>query len=307
MAADNNDQNAEYALSKLLQMGAVAEYQNEFEMLIKRVTIPESLLKSFYISGLKLALRRLLFRSNPKTLNEAFSLALAVEVRFTDLQLLEFLRSYPSNLGEAFFRVRIIEARFEDENNQAVDANVGDQEEPEVKNKQEVKKADDQEIENIQDEEGENVEDQQVSEADDDTNIDDFGCSLSHHKGADLTVEEVELKNIKSDLKEDEDEQGKKKNKGVITFFEIGANKDNNPNGVFNDVGGVGYSKADGTWVPARRIKDGWHLFDELGSKLYFEYSIKNVHQLSDDKHADYKKHKRGIRRGVWDPGIKKK
>ncbi|GKD28801.1 hypothetical protein Tco_1239579 [Tanacetum coccineum] len=282
MAADNNDQNAEYALSKLLQMGAVAEYQNEFEMLIKRVTIPESLLKSFYISGLKLALRRLLFRSNPKTLNEAFSLALAAEARFTDLQLLEFLRSYPSTLGEAFFRARIIEARFEDENNQAVDANV--------------------------DEEGENVEDQQVSEADDDTNIDDFGCSLSHHKGADLTVEEVELENIKSDLKEDEDEQGKKKkNKEVITFFEIGANKDNNPNGVFNDVGGVGYSKADGTWVPARRIKDGWHLFDELGSKLYFEYSVKNVHQLSDDKHADYKKHKRGIRRGVWDPRIKKK
>ncbi|GKC17260.1 hypothetical protein Tco_1014042 [Tanacetum coccineum] len=85
-------------------------------------------------------------------------------------------------------------------------------------------------------------------------------------------------------------------------------NKDNNPNGVFSDVGGVRYSKADGTWVPARRIEDGWHLFDELWSKLYFEYSMKNVYQLSDNKHADYnKKHKRGIRRGVWDPGIKKK
>nr|GEZ15509.1 hypothetical protein [Tanacetum cinerariifolium] len=47
------------------------------------------------------------------------------------------------------------------ENNQAVDANVSNQEEPEVKDKQEVKKADDQEIENIQDEEGKNVEDQQ--------------------------------------------------------------------------------------------------------------------------------------------------
>ncbi|GJQ92612.1 hypothetical protein Tco_0003751, partial [Tanacetum coccineum] len=54
-------------------------------------------------------------------------------------------------------------------------------------------KADDQEIENIQDEEGKNVEDQQVSEADDYTNIDDFGCLLTHHKGADLTVEEVVL------------------------------------------------------------------------------------------------------------------
>ncbi|GJZ01251.1 hypothetical protein Tco_0519212 [Tanacetum coccineum] len=259
-------------------MGTVAEYQNEFEMLIKRVTIPESLLKSFYISGLKLALRRLLFRSNPKTLDEAFSLALAAEARFTDLQLLEFLRSYPSTLGKAFFRARITEARFEDENNQVVDANV--------------------------DEEGKNVEDQQVFEADNDTNIDDFGCSLSHHKGDDLTVEKVVLENIKSDLEEDEDEQGKKRRiKGLLHCFEIGANKDSNPNGVFNDVSGVGYSKADGTWVPARIIEDGWHLFDELGSKLYFEYSIKNVHQLNDDKHVDYnKKHKRGIRRGVWDP-----
>ncbi|GJU37150.1 hypothetical protein Tco_1185504 [Tanacetum coccineum] len=87
--------------------------------------------------------------------------------------------------------------------------------------------ADDQEIENIQDEEGKNVEDQQVSEVDDDTNIDDFGCSLPHHTGADFDSRRV------------------------------GANKDSNPNGVFNDVGGVRYSKADGTWVPARRFEDG--------------------------------------------------
>ncbi|GJX87987.1 hypothetical protein Tco_0340001 [Tanacetum coccineum] len=181
-------------------MGTVAEYQNEFEMLIKRVTIPESLLKSFYISGLKLALQRLI------------------------LQLWEKLSSEPVSPRLVLRTV--------------VDANVGDQEEPQVKDKQ-VKKADDQEIENIQDEEGKNVEDQQVSEADDDTNIDDFGCSLSHHKGDDLTVEKVVLENIKSDLEEDEDEQ------------------DSNPNGVFNDVSGVGYSKADGTWVPARIIEDG--------------------------------------------------
>ncbi|GKB79524.1 hypothetical protein Tco_0946419, partial [Tanacetum coccineum] len=117
-------------------MSTVAEYQKEFEMLTKRVTIPEFLLKSFYISGLKLALQCLLFRSNPKTLDEAFSLALAAEARFTDLQLLKILRSYPSTLGEAFFRARITEARFEDKNNQAVDTNVGDQEDPDVKNKQ---------------------------------------------------------------------------------------------------------------------------------------------------------------------------
>ncbi|GKD36395.1 hypothetical protein Tco_1251904 [Tanacetum coccineum] len=57
----------------------------------------------------------------------------------------------------------------------------------------------------------------------------------------------------------------KRKKKGVVTFSKVGANKDNNPNVVFNDVGGVGYSKADGTWVPARRIEDGWYLFDGLG------------------------------------------
>ncbi|GJS81948.1 lipoyl synthase, chloroplastic [Tanacetum coccineum] len=46
-------------------------------------------------------------------------------------------------------------------------------------------------------------------EADDDTNKDDFGCSFPPHKGVDLTVEEVVLENIKSDLKKHEDEQGK--------------------------------------------------------------------------------------------------
>ncbi|GJR20473.1 protein FAR1-related sequence 5 [Tanacetum coccineum] len=121
--------------------------------------------------------------SNPKTLDEAFSLDLAAEACFTDLQLWEFLRSYPLTLGEAFFRARITEAHYEDENNQAVDANVGDQEEPDLKDKQ-VKKANDLEIKIIQDEEGKNAEHQQVSEADDDTNIDDT------NKKADLTVEE---------------------------------------------------------------------------------------------------------------------
>nr|GEV80794.1 putative reverse transcriptase domain-containing protein [Tanacetum cinerariifolium] len=104
-------------------------------------------------------------------------------------------------------RARITEARFKDENNQAVDTNIGN---TGVKDKQEVKKADDQEIENIKDEEGKIVEDQHVSKADDDTNNDDFGCSLPPHKGVDLTVEEVVFENIKSDLKKDEDEQGKK-------------------------------------------------------------------------------------------------
>ncbi|GKD58031.1 hypothetical protein Tco_1295540 [Tanacetum coccineum] len=113
MASDGSDQEAEYALSKLLQMGTVEDYQREFEMLIKLVTIPESLLKSFYISGHKLDLQCLLLRSNPKTLDEAFSLARAAETRFANLDIWEFLRSNPSTLGEDFFKARITEARFE--------------------------------------------------------------------------------------------------------------------------------------------------------------------------------------------------
>ncbi|GJU66329.1 hypothetical protein Tco_1252588 [Tanacetum coccineum] len=76
---------AKDTLSKLLQMGTVAKYQNKFEMLIKRVTgISESLLKSFYISGLKPALQIELLRARPTSLEEAFSLARITEARFED-------------------------------------------------------------------------------------------------------------------------------------------------------------------------------------------------------------------------------
>nr|GEU77094.1 protein kinase, catalytic domain-containing protein [Tanacetum cinerariifolium] len=103
-----NDRDAKDTISKLLQMGTVAEYENE-----------------------------------------AFSLARATEARFTNLQILEFLRTNLLTLGEAFFRARITEARFKDNNSQAVDT--------------------------IVDEEGKNVEDQQDSKGDDDTNNDDVG------------------------------------------------------------------------------------------------------------------------------------
>ncbi|GJS67214.1 hypothetical protein Tco_0681778 [Tanacetum coccineum] len=125
--------------------------------------ISESLFKTFYISGLKPALQCELLRSNPKTLDEVFSLVRATEARFTDLQLWELLKTNPTTLGEAFFKARITEARFEDENNQAVDNNFGNQEDPSVSDKQEVKKADDEEIENVKDEEGKNVEGQHGS------------------------------------------------------------------------------------------------------------------------------------------------
>ncbi|GKA58495.1 hypothetical protein Tco_0757683 [Tanacetum coccineum] len=81
-------EDAEDTLCNLLQIGRVAKYQNEFEMLINRVTgISESLLKTFYISGLKPPLQCALLRSNTTTLGEAFSLTRATKARFNDLQL----------------------------------------------------------------------------------------------------------------------------------------------------------------------------------------------------------------------------
>ncbi|GJT54266.1 hypothetical protein Tco_0989320 [Tanacetum coccineum] len=83
MASDDSDQDARYALSKLLKRGTVAEYESEFLMLIKRVTrILESLFNSFYISGLKPLLQCALLRLSPTTLGEAFSIARIMEDRF---------------------------------------------------------------------------------------------------------------------------------------------------------------------------------------------------------------------------------
>ncbi|GKB20194.1 polypyrimidine tract-binding protein homolog 3 [Tanacetum coccineum] len=82
MASASSDRDA---LAKLLQMSMVAEYQSEFDILINRVTeISLNLLKSFYISGLKLALQLELLRSKPTTLGEAFSLARIAEAHFED-------------------------------------------------------------------------------------------------------------------------------------------------------------------------------------------------------------------------------
>nr|GEW24481.1 reverse transcriptase [Tanacetum cinerariifolium] len=80
-----SEQDAKDALSKLLQMGSVAEYLSEFEILINRITeISEYLLKMFYISGLKPALQLELLRAMPTTLGEVFSLARIIEARFEE-------------------------------------------------------------------------------------------------------------------------------------------------------------------------------------------------------------------------------
>nr|GEV62315.1 retrotransposon Gag protein [Tanacetum cinerariifolium] len=71
------------ALSKLLQLGTVEDYQREFEKLMNRVMdIPNSLLISFYISELKLNLQHELLVSRPTMLGDAFSLARIIDARF---------------------------------------------------------------------------------------------------------------------------------------------------------------------------------------------------------------------------------
>ncbi|GJS99371.1 hypothetical protein Tco_0820541 [Tanacetum coccineum] len=160
MASGGSDRDAEDALSKLLRMGTVAEYESKFVIHANRVTrISENLLKSFNISGLKPTLQCALLRSNPTNLGEAFSLARATEERFAKdalsklLQMgtvveyhnefrmlikrvtrisdfllklfyiselksalqIELLRARPTTLVEAFSLARITETRFEDE------------------------------------------------------------------------------------------------------------------------------------------------------------------------------------------------
>nr|GEX17124.1 probable serine/threonine-protein kinase At4g35230 [Tanacetum cinerariifolium] len=80
-----NNRTVEYALSKLLQMGTVAEYESEFVVHANRVTgISKSLLTSFYIFGLKLTLQIDLLRAMPITLEKPFALARIIEARFED-------------------------------------------------------------------------------------------------------------------------------------------------------------------------------------------------------------------------------
>ncbi|GJZ53954.1 ty3-gypsy retrotransposon protein, partial [Tanacetum coccineum] len=72
-------------LSKLLQLGTIAQYQGEFEKLMNRVMdISENLLISFYISGLKPTIQRELLIAKPTTLGDAFSLACITKARLED-------------------------------------------------------------------------------------------------------------------------------------------------------------------------------------------------------------------------------
>ena len=72
-------------LSKLTQNGLVSDFQVAFEDLMNKVTgIFEPLLISFFITGLKPAIRRELLFNRPSSLMEAFALARAYEARKED-------------------------------------------------------------------------------------------------------------------------------------------------------------------------------------------------------------------------------
>ncbi|GKD75646.1 hypothetical protein Tco_1333928 [Tanacetum coccineum] len=121
MASGGSDQDVKDALSKLLHMGTVAEYQNEFEILINRVTgISQSLLTSFYISGVTTRivetkaynLKRSLLLSPVTNIPDSLLISFYISGLKLKLQH-ELLVSRPTTLGDAFSLARITEARFE--------------------------------------------------------------------------------------------------------------------------------------------------------------------------------------------------
>ncbi|KAH7672098.1 Retrotransposon gag domain-containing protein [Dioscorea alata] len=72
-------------LSKLSQTSTVAEFQTEFEELMNLVTgIPEHLLISVFIAGLRPHLRREMLLQRPTTLIATFSLTRAYEARYEE-------------------------------------------------------------------------------------------------------------------------------------------------------------------------------------------------------------------------------
>ncbi|CAA0838264.1 Unknown protein [Striga hermonthica] len=77
----------EGALSKLVQNTSVAEFQSAFEDLMNKVRgISESLLISFFVTGLKPDIRRELLLNRPSSLMEAFALARAYEARAEEMR-----------------------------------------------------------------------------------------------------------------------------------------------------------------------------------------------------------------------------
>nr|GEX74556.1 Ty3/gypsy retrotransposon protein [Tanacetum cinerariifolium] len=93
------------ALSKLLQLGSVEDYQNEFEKLMNRVVdIPETLLISFYISRLKLSIQHELLVAKQVTLGDAFSLYRVTTARLDDQASTSFVPKSSNNSGESLLQ-----------------------------------------------------------------------------------------------------------------------------------------------------------------------------------------------------------
>ncbi|GJW93553.1 hypothetical protein Tco_0173225 [Tanacetum coccineum] len=127
----------------------------------------------------------------------------------------------------------------------------------------------------------------------------------------DFEEDEKEFENTRSVAKEDKDEQGKEE-KGVVKFFEVGTDEENNSDIVFNDVGGIVYGKGNDTWADAglkhgsyflldRIPEDGWYFHDE--SRLSKEPLCRSNLEVHLQFHVD--RLETGSQVKTWDPGIK--
>ncbi|GKB98568.1 hypothetical protein Tco_0984705 [Tanacetum coccineum] len=82
---------------------------------------------------------------------------------------------------------------------------------------------------------------------------------------------------IKDQLPRNKDEQGKEE-KGVVNYFEVGTDEQDNSRSVLNDVGGIVYGKGNDTWADAGLkhgsyllldviLEDGWYFLESGLSK----------------------------------------
>ncbi|GJW47026.1 putative mitochondrial protein, partial [Tanacetum coccineum] len=138
----------------------------------------------------------------------------------------------------------------------------------------------------------------------------DFGC-LSPNNMTDFEEDEKEFENTILVAKEDKDEQGKEE-KGVVKFFEVGTDEENNSDIVFNDVGRIVYGKGNDTWADAglkhgsyflfdRIPEDGWYFHDE--SRLSKKPLCRSNLEVHLQFHVD--RLETGSQVKTWDPGIK--
>ena len=73
---DLNSRDPMAELLSLKQWGKVSNYHNEFEFLLGRIDLSKEYVVSFFLNGLKLVIQQEVGIFIPKTLNEAYTLAL---------------------------------------------------------------------------------------------------------------------------------------------------------------------------------------------------------------------------------------